>query len=200
MHRLKERRQTWSLSNRFRKTAVNVYEKMEHALTMIRRRLGRPLLLQDGGEMNSWDPNRYLRFGDERTRRSVDLASRIAVDGPKTVIDLGCGPGNSTQVLRERWPSAHVYGLDSSLEMIASAERSYPDPEWVLGRIEDWSVHEPHDVVFSNAALHWAKAHVALTRYLFGQVAPGGALAFQLPSGAFSPVRSFIHEIASDEA
>lgn len=150
--------------------------------------------------MNSWDPNKYLRFGDERTRPSVDLASRIAIDRPKTVIDLGCGPGNSTQVLRERWPSARVYGLDSSREMIASAQRSYPDQEWVLGRIENWSVHEPHDVVFSNAALHWAKDHVALTRHLFGQVAPGGALAFQLPSGAFSPVRSFIHEIASDEA
>ena len=150
--------------------------------------------------MASWDPSKYLRFGDERTRPSVDLASRIAIDSPKAVIDLGCGPGNSTQILRQRWPSARVFGLDSSPEMIASAQRSYPGQEWVLGSIEDWSAGEPHDVVFSNAALHWIRDHVALTKQLFGQVAPGGALAFQIPSGALSPVRSFIHEIACDAA
>src|SRR6185295_8349935 len=150
--------------------------------------------------MTSWDPNKYLRFGDERTRPSVDLASRVAIQAPKRVIDLGCGPGNSTQVLRRRWPAARVYGLDNSPEMIASAKRSYPDQEWVLGGIEGWSAPEPHDVVFSNAALQWIPDHVALTRHLFDQVAAGGALAFQIPSGAFSPVRSYILEIASDGA
>lgn len=150
--------------------------------------------------MASWDPNKYLRFGDERTRPSFDLASRIAIPKPKNVIDLGCGPGNSTQVLRQRWPMARVIGLDNSPEMIASARRSYPDQEWVLGAIEDWSFGEPLDVVFSNAALQWLPDHVSLTRHLFNQVAEGGALAFQIPSGAYSPVRSFIHEIANDKA
>jgi trans-aconitate 2-methyltransferase len=150
--------------------------------------------------MTSWDPNRYLRFGDERTRPAADLASRVAVDDPGTVIDLGCGPGNSTQVLRRRWPRAHVRGLDSSPEMIAAARRSYPDQEWILGRIEEWSADAPCDVVFSNAALQWVRDHAALLRHLFAQVAPGGALAFQIPSGAYSPVRSLMHEIAQDEA
>lgn len=150
--------------------------------------------------MTPWNPNKYLQFGDERTRPAVDLAARIAVDSPKMVIDLGCGPGNSTQVLRQRWPAARVYGLDSSPEMIASARRSYPDQEWMLGRIEDWSACERHDIVFSNAALQWVRDHAALTARLFGQVATGGALAFQIPSGEFSPVRRFIHEIANDKA
>lgn len=150
--------------------------------------------------MSPWEPNKYLRFGDERTRPAIELASRIGLDHPKTVIDLGCGPGNSTQVLRQRWPSARVCGLDSSPEMIAAARRSYPDQEWLIERIENWYASEPPDIVFSNAALHWVKRHVALMERLFGQVAPGGALAFQIPSGAFSPVRASIHEIATDDA
>jgi trans-aconitate 2-methyltransferase len=150
--------------------------------------------------MTSWDPRSYLRFGDERTRPAVDLAARIALDAPQTVIDLGCGPGNSTEVLRLRWPLARVCGLDSSPKMIASAKQSYPDHEWILGRIENWSANAPYDVVFSNAALQWTPDHVTLVRHLFDQVAPGGALAFQIPSGAYSPVRSFIHDIAGDEA
>ena len=91
-------------------------------------------------------------------------------------------------------------GLDSSPEMIASAKQSHPDQEWILAGIEDWSPGAPYDVVFSNAALQWVRDHVSLTRRLFSQVAPGGVLAFQIPSGAYSPVRSFIHEIARDEA
>ena len=150
--------------------------------------------------MTSWDPSNYLRFGEKRTRPAVDLASRIALDAPTTVIDLGCGPGNSTQVLRQRWPGARVCGLDSSPEMIASAKQSHPDQEWILAGIEDWSAGTPYDVVFSNAALQWVCDHVSLTRRLFSQVAPGGVLAFQIPSSAYSPVRSLIHEIAQDEA
>lgn len=150
--------------------------------------------------MHPWDPNKYLQFGGERTRPAMDLAARIAVADPKTVIDLGCGPGNSTQVLRQRWPAARVAGLDSSSEMIAAARRSFPDQEWLGGRMEDWSAADPYDVVFSNAALQWVKDHVELTKRLFEQVAPGGALAFQIPSGMFSPVRTFIFEISTDQA
>jgi trans-aconitate 2-methyltransferase len=150
--------------------------------------------------MNPWDPNKYLQFGGERTRPAVDLATRIAIADPKTIIDLGCGPGNSTQVLRQRWPAARVSGLDSSAEMIAAARAAFPDQEWRCGRIEDWSADEPYDVVFSNATLQWVKDHVALTKRLFEQVVPGGVLAFQIPAGAYSPVRTFIFEISTDKA
>lgn len=121
-----------------------------------------------------WDPGEYLRFGDERTRPAVDLATRIAVESPRAVIDMGCGPGNSTQVLRQRWPRARISGLDSSAPMIARARRSYPDQEWVLGDLATWDAGAPYDVVFSNAALQWAHDHASLIRRLFSKVAPGG--------------------------
>lgn len=87
--------------------------------------------------MESWDPYEYMRFSDERTRLSVDLASRIGVESPARVIDLGCGPCNSTRVLRARWPEAHVVGLDSSSEMIDAARSDEPNEEWLLGWIRD---------------------------------------------------------------
>jgi trans-aconitate 2-methyltransferase len=155
---------------------------------------------KDRGDMTSWSPNSYLQFGDERTRPAVDLVSRVELDSPGRVIDLGCGPGNSTQVLRQRWPRARVVGMDSSAEMIASATESYPDQHWVLGCLQQWHADLPQDLVFSNAALQWVPDHVALTRHLFAQVAPGGALAFQIPSSKYSLVRSFIDDIARDPA
>lgn len=150
--------------------------------------------------MAAWNPSEYLRFGDERTRPSQDLVSRIRVDDPATIVDLGCGPGNSTQVLRRRWPNSCVLGVDSSPDMIAAAREAHPDQEWVLGDIESWTGEAPIDVVFSNAALQWVPGHAELVRRLFAQVAPGGALAFQIPSVAYSDLRAIIHEIAENAA
>jgi trans-aconitate 2-methyltransferase len=147
--------------------------------------------------MADWDPGHYLRFGDERTRPSVDLATRIAVDAPSRVIDLGCGPGNSTQVLARRWPSARVTGLDSSAAMIEAARTAYPGLEWFLGPIETWSPDGRFDVVFSNAALQWVPDHGALVERLFAAVAPGGALAFQIPSVEYAVIRTLIREVAT---
>jgi trans-aconitate 2-methyltransferase len=146
--------------------------------------------------VSAWSPADYLRFGDERTRPSVDLVSRIAVEHPATVIDLGCGPGNSTQVLARRWPKARVVGLDSSAQMIEAARTEYPDGEWVVSGIEEWSPETVFDVVFSNAALQWLPDHGPLVERLFGHVAAGGALAFQIPSATYALVRTLIHEIA----
>jgi trans-aconitate 2-methyltransferase len=150
--------------------------------------------------MTTWDANHYLQFGGERTRPAVDLAARVDVNHPETVIDLGCGPGNSTQVLRRRWPEAHITGLDSSPAMIAAARASYPEQEWVLASAEEWSPPEPFDVVFSNAALQWIGDHAGLMSRLFAQVAAGGALAFQIPSRSYSAVRAHIDDVADDTA
>jgi len=146
--------------------------------------------------MTSWDPSEYMRFGDERTRPSVDLAARIADESPARVIDLGCGPGNSTRVLRARWPEARIIGLDNSAEMIESARSEQPEGEWVLAGIEDWAADSPFDVVFSSAALQWIPSHAALVESLFANVTSGGAFAFQIPSAAFAAVRTLIHNIA----
>lgn len=148
--------------------------------------------------MSSWSPSEYMRFGDERTRPSVDLAARVALDAPARIIDLGCGPGNSTRVLRARWPQARVIGLDSSSDMIEAARADEPDGEWAVASIEGWSADEPFDVVFSNAALQWIPDHGPLVERLFGSVADGGALAFQIPSATYATVRTLIDQVALD--
>jgi trans-aconitate 2-methyltransferase len=147
-----------------------------------------------------WDPDLYLRFGDERTRPAVDLAARIRVQAPARVADLGCGPGNSTAVLRARWPEADLVGVDRSREMIDAARAGCPEGEWVLSSIEEWSSERPLDVVFSNAALQWVHDHGPLVERLFAGVAAGGALAFQIPSAEYARLRSLIHEVAHDAA
>lgn len=148
----------------------------------------------------SWDADLYMRFGEERTRPAVDLASRIDVRDPDRVIDLGCGPGNSTQVLHARWLDADITGLDSSAEMIAKARAEYPDQGFVLGDIAAWSPDARYDVVFSNAALQWVPGHDRLVVHLLEQVAEGGALAFQIPRHTDSPLHRAILEIADDPA
>jgi trans-aconitate 2-methyltransferase len=132
--------------------------------------------------MPTWDAGLYLTFADERTRPAADLAARVTVAAPARVVDLGCGPGNSTAVLRARWPAAEVVGVDSSPDMIAAATRADPAGRWVQADIATWTDDRPFDVVFSNAALHWVREdHAELFPRLFGLVAPGGALAVQMP-------------------
>jgi trans-aconitate 2-methyltransferase len=149
---------------------------------------------------DTWDPDRYLQFGDERTRPAVDLVSRIRLDAPRSIVDLGCGPGNSTQVLKRRWPDARVVGIDSSPEMIEAACKADPDGEWVLADLQHWCPREQVDLVFSNATLQWVPDHEGLVTHLFGQVAAGGALAFQIPCRTYALVRTLIHEVAHDRA
>lgn len=149
--------------------------------------------------MPAWDANLYLQFGAERTQPSIDLASRIAVQSPRRIVDLGCGPGNSTEVLRRRWPEAEITGLDNSPEMIAAATKAYPQGRWVLGDIPAWEAASPFDVVFSNAALQWVKDHATAFPHLIKQVAEGGALAVQIPAHIASPVHRLMLQIA-DEA
>src|SRR6516225_12254143 len=114
--------------------------------------------------MPNWNAAQYLQFADERTRPCRDLAARIATAAPRTVIDLGCGPGNSTAVLAGRWPEAEITGLDNSEEMLAAARRDYPALRWEQADIGEWASDggPVFDVVFSNAALHWAADHAAL--------------------------------------
>jgi len=98
----------------------------------------------------TWDANLYLQFANERTQPSLDLIARIAVSHPQRVIDLGCGPGNSTEMLRQRWSKADITGLDYSPEMIAAASRAYPEAKWVLADAATWIADAPFDVVFSG--------------------------------------------------
>ena len=133
--------------------------------------------------MATWDSSQYLKFANERTQPSIDLAARIALDAPARIIDLGCGPGNSTAVLARRWPRAALTGLDSSPAMLAAAKKDHPQWTWRESGIAEWAEKnpEPFDLVFSNAALHWVPDHATVLPRLLAAVAPGGALAFQVP-------------------
>ena len=114
--------------------------------------------------MPGWDPDVYLKFANERTPPTIDLIERIHVADPRRIIDLGCGPGNSTEQLRRRWPQSTIVGLDSSADMIAKARQSYPDATWIAADAGAWKADEPFDLVFSNAMLHWLPDHARLCR------------------------------------
>jgi len=149
--------------------------------------------------MPTWDADLYLRFANERTQPAVDLTARIQLANPQRIIDLGCGPGNSTRILRQRWPAADVIGLDSSAEMIAAAEKDYPSGKWQVQDIAAWSGADgadTFDVVFSNAVLHWLPEHEVLFTRLIKRVSPGGVLAVQMPAHLESPLHGLILEIA----
>jgi len=140
----------------------------------------------------TWDADLYLKFGRERTQPAIDLVSRISVENPRNIIDLGCGPGNSTAILRQRWPDAKITGLDSSEAMITQAAGSDSETDWQLGDIAAWDPEEDFDVIFSNAAIQWLGDHGTLLTSLAGHLAPGGALAIQLPDHYASPLHQVL--------
>jgi trans-aconitate 2-methyltransferase len=152
--------------------------------------------------MPTWDAKQYLRFNDQRTRPCRELAARIGVEAPGRVVDLGCGPGNSTAVLAERWPKCELTGLDSSPEMIAAARKSYPQIDWQTGDIAAWAEKssEAYDVVFSNAAMQWVDNHAALFPKLLSHVGAGGALAIQMPGNYDAPAHTIMREMAVSQA
>jgi trans-aconitate 2-methyltransferase len=154
---------------------------------------------QNADAIPEWDAGQYLRFSDERTRPCRELAARVALPSPRHVIDLGCGPGNSTQILAERWPDADLTGLDSSTEMIDAARQSSLKCRWQVMEIGRWEEtnSQPMDVVFSNAALQWVPDHAAIFPRLLRQVAPGGALAVQMPNNLDSPAHRMARELAA---
>jgi trans-aconitate 2-methyltransferase len=144
-----------------------------------------------------WDPEQYLRFSDERARPFFDLVHAIPIDRPRTVVDLGCGPGGMTATLLERWPDALITGVDSSPEMITHARRRA-----VAGRLRfvhddvmHWRSDEPVDVMISNACFHWLADHGALLDHLLPQLTDDGVLAFQVPNNTSAPSHRLLAEL-----
>jgi len=135
-----------------------------------------------------WDPERYLVYSDERGRPFVELVRRIGATRPASVVDLGCGPGNLTALLKQRWPDAVVTGVDSSPEMVEAARRDLVDAraDFVVEDVRTWRPTEPVDVLISNATLQWVPDHLDLLPRLVEQVRPGGWFAFQVPATSTS--------------
>lgn len=137
--------------------------------------------------MTSWDDARYLKFAGERTRPAQELLARVPLVAPERIVDLGCGPGNSTALLRARFPGAALLGVDSSAAMLKRARADLPDVTFIEADVAGFRAETPQDLLFANAVLHWLPAHETLLPALFGQLAPGGVLAFQVPCNFDEP-------------
>ena len=142
-----------------------------------------------------WDPDRYLTYADERARPFTELLARIPAPSPASVVDLGCGPGNLTRLLADRWPGATVTGVDSSPAMIERARAAESRIEWQLGDVNDWA--GVADVVVSNATFQWVPGHLGL----LPRLAAGArdVFAFQVPGNFTEPSHALREELAAEE-
>lgn len=146
----------------------------------------------------TWDPAVYLRFGDQRTRPAADLLARVPLEAPRLVIDLGCGPGNSTALLARRWPEARLIGVDNAAPMLERAQGEGPQAEWVLVDAAAYEPPTPADLIFSNALFQWVPEHGTVFPRLMDWLAPGGMLAVQMPDNFDAPSHTLLVETACD--
>jgi len=148
----------------------------------------------------SWDPAQYLRFSDERLRPALDLLAQVPLEAPRRVVDLGCGAGNVTAILRRRFADAEVLGVDGSAAMLAKAREAAPGCRFEQGDFATWAPgagEAAPDLIFSNAALHWVSGHDLLFPRLASLLAPGGVLAVQMPAMHDAPLRRLQNEVAT---
>lgn len=141
-----------------------------------------------------WNPEQYLKFAGLRLRPARELLERVPLASPRVVCDLGCGTGNVTRIIAERWPDAKIMGIDNSAAMLGEARETPGRIEWVEADIENWSPADAPDLVFSNAALHWVDDHEAMFPRLLGMLTDGGCLAVQMPLSDDLPAIQLIRE------
>jgi trans-aconitate 2-methyltransferase len=145
----------------------------------------------------TWSAAQYVKFERERSRAVRDLVARIPLTHVESAADIGCGPGNSTEILHERYPSARVIGLDSSPDMIKAARERLPDIAFEVADIREWRPKELLDVILANAVLQWIPGHETLLPALIAKLGPAGALAVQTPDNLEEPSHLLMREIAS---
>ncbi len=147
--------------------------------------------------MSDWNPSLYSRFEDERTRPARELLDRVPLSKASRVVDLGCGPGNSTELLVTRFPGAHVVGTDNSQPMLDSARKRLPGVTFEFSDITDWKPDTAPDLVYANASLQWVGQHETLIPRLFASLASGGVLAIQIPDNRNEPTHRSMREVAA---
>lgn len=150
--------------------------------------------------MADWNPALYSRYEDERTRPAHELLARVPLASARHVVDLGCGPGNSTELLLRRFPDARVTGVDNSQAMLESARQRLPGVAFVLDDIASWRPDSAPDLIYANASLQWVPGHEALFKRLLAALAPGGVLAVQMPDNLDEPSHRLMREVAAQPA
>jgi trans-aconitate 2-methyltransferase len=148
--------------------------------------------------MSDWSARQYTTFEDERTRPVRDLLAAVPPIAARRVVDLGCGPGNSTEVLAARFPGALVRAIDSSPDMIEAARKRLPQIEFAVADATQWRADLPVDVILANALFQWLGDHERLFPALVAQLASGGALAIQMPDNLQSPAHRLMREVAAE--
>jgi len=145
-----------------------------------------------------WNPDLYLKFNRERTQPTIDLVTRIKSDSPFKIIDIGCGPGNSAQILAQRWPDSMITGIDNSPAMIEKAKKDYPNQNWILLDAEKDEFPDTYDIIFSNATIQWIPNHTELLKKLSDILNKKGLIAIQIPQFWDMPLGKAIEKISED--
>jgi trans-aconitate 2-methyltransferase len=147
--------------------------------------------------LQDWSARQYLQFENERTRPANDLLARIPDIKIERIVDLGCGPGNSTELLARRFPRAEILGLDSSDDMLTEARVRLRRVTFENADIADWRSAAPLDLIFANAVLQWLPNHIALMARFIAMLAPGGYLAVQIPDNLDQPSHVLMRKVAA---
>ncbi|HDT0503826.1 TPA: trans-aconitate 2-methyltransferase, partial [Escherichia coli] len=149
--------------------------------------------------MSDWNPSLYLHFAAERSRPAVELLARVPLENIEYIADLGCGPGNITALLHQRWPAARITGIDSSPAMIAEARSALPDCLFVEADIRNWQPEQALDLIFANASLQWLPDHYELFPHLVSLLNSHGVLAIQMPDNWLEPTHVLMREVAWEQ-
>ncbi len=142
----------------------------------------------------AWSAQQYVKFEDERTRPARDLFAQVPLADATRAYDLGCGPGNSTELLVERFGAGNVIGLDSDDNMLAAAAKRLPDNEFLKADLNTWTPEQPADLLYANAVFQWVPDHIAVLARLMDHLKPGGVLAVQMPDNLTEPSHVLMEE------